>query len=142
MYLANKFQNIHGSADTLLELAGITKAEIHPVAEAMERGGRLAAAAAVTDAILDRCKPIAGTPTTASPRSRSTGRPAAHTSCSSSGAMTAWTRYGCLPKRSSRKYVRVLEGAERFDVAGRMQPVLTAIREWIPEWEDRTTYMG
>jgi hypothetical protein len=28
----------------------------------MERGGRLAAAAAVSDEILDRCKPIAGTP--------------------------------------------------------------------------------
>ena len=28
----------------------------------MERGGRLAAKAAVTDEILDKCKPIAGTP--------------------------------------------------------------------------------
>ena len=28
----------------------------------MERGGRLAAAAAVSDEILERCKPIAGTP--------------------------------------------------------------------------------
>jgi alkanesulfonate monooxygenase SsuD/methylene tetrahydromethanopterin reductase-like flavin-dependent oxidoreductase (luciferase family) len=28
----------------------------------MERGGRLAAAEAVTDEILDKCKPIAGTP--------------------------------------------------------------------------------
>jgi 5,10-methylenetetrahydromethanopterin reductase len=62
MYLANKVQNIQGSADVLLELAGIAPAEIAPVAEAMERGGRLAAAAAVTDGILDRCKPIAGTP--------------------------------------------------------------------------------
>ncbi|MGH2849767.1 MAG: LLM class flavin-dependent oxidoreductase, partial [Solirubrobacteraceae bacterium] len=62
MYLANKVQNIQGSADVLLELAEIAPAEIAPVAEAMERGGRLAAAAAVTDAILDRCKPIAGTP--------------------------------------------------------------------------------
>ena len=32
------------------------------VAEAMERGGRLAAMAQVTDSLLDRCKPIAGTP--------------------------------------------------------------------------------
>jgi 5,10-methylenetetrahydromethanopterin reductase len=62
MYLANKFQNIQGSADTLLELAGIEMAELAPVAEAMERGGRLAAKAAVTDSLLDRCKPIAGTP--------------------------------------------------------------------------------
>jgi 5,10-methylenetetrahydromethanopterin reductase len=36
--------------------------EIRPVAEAMERGGRLAAKEHVTDSILDRCKPIAGTP--------------------------------------------------------------------------------
>jgi len=62
MYLANKVQNIRGAADTLLELAGIDPEEIRPVAEAMERGGRLAAKAAVTDSILDRCMPIAGTP--------------------------------------------------------------------------------
>ena len=62
MYLANKVQNIQGSADTLLDLAGIEQDEIRPVAEAMERGGRLAAKAKVTDSILDRCKPIAGTP--------------------------------------------------------------------------------
>ena len=41
---------------------GSTQDEIRPVAEAMERGGRLAAKAEVTDAILDKCKPIAGTP--------------------------------------------------------------------------------
>ena len=62
MYLANKVQNIRGAADTLLELANIDVEEIRPVAEAMERGGRLAAKAEVTDAILDKCKPIAGTP--------------------------------------------------------------------------------
>src|SRR4026209_1193622 len=62
MYLANKFQNIRGSADTLLQLAGIEREELAPVAEAMERGGRLAAKAEVTDSLLDRCKPIAGTP--------------------------------------------------------------------------------
>jgi 5,10-methylenetetrahydromethanopterin reductase len=62
MYLANKVQNIKGAADTLLELAGIDVEEIRPVAEAMERGGRLAAKEQVTDSILDRCKPIAGTP--------------------------------------------------------------------------------
>jgi 5,10-methylenetetrahydromethanopterin reductase len=62
MYLANKFQNIRGAADTLLELAGIEMEELRPVAEAMERGGRLAAKAEVTDDLLDRCKPIAGTP--------------------------------------------------------------------------------
>ena len=62
MYLANKVQNIQGSADTLLDLAGLEQDEIRPVAEAMEQGGRLAAKAKVSDAILDKCKPIAGTP--------------------------------------------------------------------------------
>jgi 5,10-methylenetetrahydromethanopterin reductase len=62
MYLANKVQNIQGSADVLLELAGLSQSQIAPIADAMERGGRLAAAAAVTDEILDRCRPIAGTP--------------------------------------------------------------------------------
>jgi len=62
MYLANKVQNIQASADVLLELAGLSQAQIAPIADAMERGGRLAAAAAVTDEILDRCRPIAGTP--------------------------------------------------------------------------------
>src|SRR5207302_8706390 len=62
MYLANKVQNIQGAADTLLELAGIEQDEIRPVAEAMEAGGRLAAKAKVDDALLDKCKPIAGTP--------------------------------------------------------------------------------
>jgi 5,10-methylenetetrahydromethanopterin reductase len=62
MYLANKVQNIQGSADTLLDLAGIEQDEIRPVAEAMERGGRLAAKELVTDELLGKCKPIAGTP--------------------------------------------------------------------------------
>jgi 5,10-methylenetetrahydromethanopterin reductase len=62
MYLANKVQNIKGAADTLLDLAGLTQEEIRPVADAMELDGRLAAKAKVTDEILDKCKPIAGTP--------------------------------------------------------------------------------
>ncbi len=62
MYLANKVQNIQAAADTLLELAGIDQDEVRPVAEAMERGGRIAAKAEVSDALLDKCKPIAGTP--------------------------------------------------------------------------------
>jgi 5,10-methylenetetrahydromethanopterin reductase len=62
MYLANKVQNIRGAADTLLDLAGLEQDEISPIAEAMERGGRLAAKAEVSDEILDKCKPIAGTP--------------------------------------------------------------------------------
>ncbi len=62
MYLANKVQNIAGAADVLLEKAGIDGEEIRPVAEALDRGGRRAAAAAVSDGLLDRCRPIAGTP--------------------------------------------------------------------------------
>ena len=62
MYLANKVQNIRGSADTLLDEAGLTFDELRPIAEAMERGGRLAAKAEVTDEILDKTRPIAGTP--------------------------------------------------------------------------------
>ena len=62
MYLANKVQNIKGAADTLLDLAGLGQDEIQPIAEAMEQGGRLAAKERVTDEILDKCKPIAGTP--------------------------------------------------------------------------------
>jgi 5,10-methylenetetrahydromethanopterin reductase len=62
MYLANKVQNIQASADTLLELADLSQEEIRPIAEAMEAGGRLAAAAAVSDEILDKTRPIAGTP--------------------------------------------------------------------------------
>jgi 5,10-methylenetetrahydromethanopterin reductase len=62
MYLANKVQNIQGAADTLLDLAGLEQDEIRPIADAMERGGRLAAKERVTDEILDKCKPIAGTP--------------------------------------------------------------------------------
>jgi 5,10-methylenetetrahydromethanopterin reductase len=62
MYLANKVQNIQAAADTLLECAGLSQEEILPIADAMERGGRLAAKTAVTDEILEKCKPIAGTP--------------------------------------------------------------------------------
>ena len=62
MYLANKVQNIQGSADVLLDEARLTQDEIRPIADAMESGGRLTAAARVTDEILDKCRPIAGTP--------------------------------------------------------------------------------
>jgi alkanesulfonate monooxygenase SsuD/methylene tetrahydromethanopterin reductase-like flavin-dependent oxidoreductase (luciferase family) len=46
----------------LLDLAGLEQDEIKPIADAMEEAGRLAAKAKVTDAILEKCKPIAGTP--------------------------------------------------------------------------------
>ncbi|HEU5452977.1 MAG TPA: LLM class flavin-dependent oxidoreductase [Terriglobales bacterium] len=62
MYLANKVQNIRGSADVLLEKAGLTFDEIRPIAEAMEQGGRKAAAKKVSDDILKKVCPIAGTP--------------------------------------------------------------------------------
>jgi 5,10-methylenetetrahydromethanopterin reductase len=62
MYLANKVQNIQASADILLEEAGLSQEEIRPIADAMEAGGRVAAARAVSDEILDKTRPIAGTP--------------------------------------------------------------------------------
>src|SRR5579872_6035575 len=62
MYLANKVQNIRGSADVLLQCAGLTFDELRPVADAMEKGGRRAAAKTVTDEILRKVCAIAGTP--------------------------------------------------------------------------------
>jgi 5,10-methylenetetrahydromethanopterin reductase len=62
MYLANKVQNIRGSADVLLQKAGLTFEEINPIALAMESGGRRAAARAVTDEVLSKVCAIAGTP--------------------------------------------------------------------------------
>jgi len=62
MYLANKVQNIKGSADVLLESAGLTFDELRPIADAMEQGGRKAAAKAVNDDILKKVCAIAGTP--------------------------------------------------------------------------------
>jgi len=62
MYLANKVQNIRGSADVLLDCAGLTREELQPIADAMEKGGRKAAAKAVTDDVLRKVCPIAGTP--------------------------------------------------------------------------------
>ena len=62
MYLANKVQNIKGSADVLLESAGLTFQELQPIADAMEKSGRKAAARAVTDEILNKVCAITGTP--------------------------------------------------------------------------------
>jgi 5,10-methylenetetrahydromethanopterin reductase len=62
MYLANKVQNIRGSADVLLQCAGLSFEELQPIASAMETGGRKAAARAVTDEILKKTCAIAGTP--------------------------------------------------------------------------------
>ena len=62
MYLANKVENIGSAADVLLECAGLNLKELRPVAEAMERAGRTAAAQAVSEEVLDKVCPIAGTP--------------------------------------------------------------------------------
>jgi 5,10-methylenetetrahydromethanopterin reductase len=62
MYLANKVENIRGSADVLLQSAGLTFEHLQPIADAMECGGRKAAARAVTDEVLEKACPIAGTP--------------------------------------------------------------------------------
>src|SRR5204862_7002740 len=62
MYLANKGKNIKGSADVLLDCAGLTFDELRPIADAMEQGDRKAAAKAVTEKILRKVCPIAGTP--------------------------------------------------------------------------------
>jgi 5,10-methylenetetrahydromethanopterin reductase len=62
MYLANKVQNIKGSADVLLQSAFLTFEELQPIADAMEKSGRKAAAQAVTDDILKKVCAIAGTP--------------------------------------------------------------------------------
>jgi 5,10-methylenetetrahydromethanopterin reductase len=62
MYLANKVQNIAASADVLLQCAGLTFEELRPIADAMETGGRKAAAKAVSDEILRKVCPIAGKP--------------------------------------------------------------------------------
>src|SRR5580704_8500544 len=62
MYLANKVQNIRGSADVLLQKAGLSFEEIAPIADAMEKGGRKAAAQAVTDDILRKVCATAGSP--------------------------------------------------------------------------------
>jgi 5,10-methylenetetrahydromethanopterin reductase len=61
MYLANKVQNIRGSADVLLEKAGLSREEIQPIADAMETGGRKAAARVTSDEVLRKVCPIAGT---------------------------------------------------------------------------------
>ena len=62
MYLANKVQNIKDSADVLLQCADLTFEELQPVADAMDNGGRKAAAQAVSDDILRKVCAIAGTP--------------------------------------------------------------------------------
>ena len=62
MYLANKVQNIKGSADVLLDCARLTREDLQPIADGMEKGGRKAAAQAVTDEILRKVCAIAGTP--------------------------------------------------------------------------------
>ena len=115
MYLANKVQNIQGAADTLLDLAGIEQDEIRPVADAMERGGRLAAKATVSDALLDKCKPIAGTPDdciAAIAEYREAG--CTHVMLSSScGARSATSRSACSPSACSPEFRQGDESARQ-----------------------------
>jgi 5,10-methylenetetrahydromethanopterin reductase len=61
-YLSNKVHNIKESADVLLEAAGLSRADITPIADAVARGGAAAARELVTDEIMDKCKVIAGSP--------------------------------------------------------------------------------
>jgi 5,10-methylenetetrahydromethanopterin reductase len=61
-YLSNKVQNIKESADVLLEAAGLTRADIAPIADAVARGGAHAAREVVTDEIMEKCKVVAGSP--------------------------------------------------------------------------------
>jgi len=58
----DRFRALIATADVLLECAGLTFDELRPVADAMEKGGRKAAAKAVTDETLRKVFPIAGTP--------------------------------------------------------------------------------
>ena len=127
MYLANKFQNIRGSADTLLELAGIEHGR------SSRRSPRRWSGAAgsrrrpkVTDSLLDRCKPIAGTPGGLHrARSRSTATRAARTSCSSSGATAATTRSASSARRCSRTSVAELRIDETGSSTGRSRAIAT-----------------
>ena len=109
MYLANKFQNIRGSADTLLDLAGIE----HGRARARGRGdgaGRPARREGEGDGLAAR--PLQAdrghARRTASRRSRSTATRAARTSCSSSGATAGTTRSVCSARGCSHTFVTEL----------------------------------
>jgi len=62
VYLANKVHNIGGAAGVLLEMAGLTFEDITPIAQAMESGGVKAATRALTDEVLEKVRPVAGTP--------------------------------------------------------------------------------
>ena len=62
MYLANKVQNIRGRGRHAARARG-DRCRGDPAGRGRDGArGRLAAKAEVTDSILDRCKPIAGTP--------------------------------------------------------------------------------
>ena len=92
MYLANKVQNIQGAADTLLELAGLSRTRWSG-----------AAASPPLRPSPTRCSTNAtrspALPKIASPRSTNTATRAAPTSCSSSGVMIAPSRSRPLASR-------------------------------------------
>src|SRR5258708_34104453 len=62
MSQGKKGSNIKGYRDVLLKSEGLYFEESQPVADAMDRGGRKAAAKAVPDEILHKVCAIAGTP--------------------------------------------------------------------------------
>ena len=115
MYLANKFQNIKGSADTLLDLAEIEMTELDAVAEAMERGGRLAAKEQVTDSLLDRCKPIAGHPGPLHPGDRGVPGGRLHPCHARALGRTGTSISASSPRKSCRTsaHERTLAGAHQ-----------------------------
>ena len=145
MYLANKFQNIKGSADTLLELAEIRMEELaaRRRGDGARRAPRRQGSRSPTRSSTAASRSPAPRPT-ASRRSRSTATPAARTSCSSSGAPTATTRSGCSPsevlphframtERPRTNVTRVdeerlVEWASRGDRTSRASPA--ASRRW------------
>jgi 5,10-methylenetetrahydromethanopterin reductase len=108
MYLANKVQNIRGSADVLLQSASLSFEEIKPIADGMEAGGRKAAAQAVTDEVLEKVCPIAGTPEGGVSRGGLHPHPAGNLGREPAGAGQAFRRGGSASLPSVEGSCRVL----------------------------------
>ena len=134
MYLANKVQNIQGSADTLLDLAG-ARAGRDPARRRGDGAGRPARGEGEGDrrdprqvqADRGHARP------TASRRSRSTARPAARTSCSSSGATRGTSRSALFGEEvlpHFRRELRRRRHSSRLeaDSAGRRRPTARTSR--------------
>ena len=111
MYLANKVQNIRGSADVLLECAGLTFDELRPVAGAKPQPRRLLTRFYV------RSSPSQGRRRSASNALKNTVRLDALTSCWKSGAMTAQGR----PDFSARQCCRTSGNSHRAQTGERIR---------------------